>query len=427
MNEASRSAYTDWPFDDLESNVRTYCRRFPAVFSRAQGHLMWDSTGKCYVDFISGAGALNYGHNHPALKHALINYLLSDGPVQSLDLHTEGKGLFLTTLQDVILGPRGLDYKVQFTGPTGANTVEAAFKVARRATGRETVIAFTNGFHGGSLGALAASSNRSKRRAAGTGLGDVVHMPYEGYLHGSFDTAAYLEAVLDDPSSGVDLPAAIVLETVQGEGGLGTASTAWLQRIAEIAASRGILLIVDDIQAGCGRTGTFFSFEEAGITPDLVCLAKSIGGYGLPLGITLVKPQYDVLEPGAHAGTFRGQNLSFIAGAAALDLWSDPEFARSVADRADQLDQQLTAWSRQYPLLGPEPMGRGMFRGLAFAENRLAGEASQTAFERGLLLETSGARGHVLKVMPPITIGKEDLATGLDLLEDVLRELNVEK
>jgi diaminobutyrate-2-oxoglutarate transaminase len=410
-------------FDELESNVRSYCRRFPVVFTRAKGHLLWDRDDREYVDFIAGAGALNYGHNHPAMRDALVDYLLSDGPVQSLDLHTAAKAAFLERFRDVILKPRGLEYRVQFTGPTGANTVEAAFKVVRRATGRSTILAFTNGFHGGSLGALAASSNVAKRAAAGVPLSDVVHLPYEGYLDNGFDTIAYLEAVLDDPASGVDLPAAVVVETVQGEGGLGTASVAWLRGLERAVRRRGVLLVVDDIQAGCGRTGTFFSFEEAGLAPDVVCLAKSIGGYGLPMGLTLIRPDVDMLQPGDHAGTFRGQNLAFVAATAALDLWATPGFADDLATRCQELDARLEDWRIRFAGIGATPKGRGMFRGLAFRDEAIAGTAVRRAFESGLLVETSGARSQVLKVMPPIVIDPAGLRHGLDILEGVLHEL----
>jgi diaminobutyrate-2-oxoglutarate transaminase len=411
-----------WPYGTLESEVRTYSRRFPDIFARAFGHRMWDTRGREFVDFIDGAGALNYGHNHPEIKAAILGYLAEDGPIQSLDLNTPAKGRFLKTLRDVVLAPRGLDHVVQFTGPTGANTVEAAFKVARRATGRSTVIAFTNGFHGGSIGALAASSNLGKRRAAGVPLHDVVHLPYEGYLDGSFDTAAYLRAVLDDPSSGVDAPAAIVLETVQGEGGLAAASPRWLAQVARIAAEHGALLILDDIQAGCGRTGRFFSFEEAGIVPDIICLAKSISGYGLPMGLTLIRPQYDVLRPGEHAGTFRGQNLSYVAGAAALDLWSRPGFVEALDARCLEFDRRLLAWEKRFAGIGLHAKGRGMMRGLGFADADAAAAVSRRAYERRLLVETSGARSQVLKIMPPIVISAADLADGLNLLEDALAD-----
>lgn len=404
-------------FEALESGVRTYCRRFPVVFDRASGHLLWGADGTRYVDFLSGAGALNYGHNHPAIKRPLIEYLLADRVIHSLDLHTAAKAAFLEALDDVVLRPRGLRYRVQFTGPTGTNAVEAALKVARRATGRTSIVAFTHGFHGLSLGSLATSATAFKRGGAGVPLTHVTRMPYEGFPGAGDDTIAYLEALLDDPGSGVDLPAAVILETVQGEGGLHCASPGWLRRLEEAARRRGILVIVDDIQAGCGRTGTFFSFEEAGLVPDVVCLSKAVSGCGLPVALCLVRPELDCLKPGEHSGTFRGNNLAFVGGAAALDLWADPGFEPSVARTAAVFGAALEAMARRFGGAGCRVRGRGFLRGLAFDDAAVAARASAAAFERGLLVETSGAAGDVLKIMPPIVIDDAALLEGLALLE----------
>ncbi|MEV6986118.1 diaminobutyrate--2-oxoglutarate transaminase [Sphaerisporangium sp. NPDC051017] len=406
-------------FDELESNVRTYCRRFPAVFVKARGHTLWDQEGRSYIDFLSGAGALNYGHNHPAIKAALLGYLAADGPVHTMDLHTEAKADLLRRLDGVVLRPRGLAYRVQFTGPTGANAIEAALKVARRATGRTNVIAFTNGFHGMSLGALALAGNLGKRAASGLPLDGVTRLPYDGYLGEGVDTVDYLERLLDDPGSGIDAPAAIVLETVQGEGGLAVAGPRWLRRVERTARERGIVLIVDDIQAGCGRTGSFFSFEESGLRPDIVCLAKSISGYGLPMALTLIRPDLDLQSPGEHSGTFRGHNLAFVTATAALDLWSSPQFVADLDKKCLLLAERV----HRLTSLGAAERGRGLLKGLFFAEESLATEISLAAFSKGLLLETSGAANQVVKIMPPLTIDDEALHSGMDILEDTIQEV----
>ncbi|MEU4219857.1 diaminobutyrate--2-oxoglutarate transaminase [Actinoplanes sp. NPDC026623] len=406
-------------FDELESNVRTYCRRFPAVFVKARGHTLWDQEGRPYIDFLAGAGALNYGHNHPAIKAALLDYLAADGPVHTMDLHTRAKADLLHRIEDVVLRPRDLAYRIQFTGPTGANAIEAALKVARRVTGRTNVVAFTNGFHGMSLGALALAGNLAKRAAAGLPLDRVTRLPYDGYLGPGVDTVHYLERMLDDPGAGIDPPAAIVLETVQGEGGLTVARPQWLRRVERSARDRGIVLIVDDIQAGCGRTGSFFSFEEAGLRPDIVCLAKSISGYGLPMALTLIRPDLDLLGPGEHSGTFRGHNLAFVTAAAAIDLWSSPQFAADLDKRCLLLAERVRALT----VLGGEARGRGMLRGVHFAEESFATAVSLAAFRRGLLLETSGTANQVVKIMPPLTIDDEALHRGMDILEESVREV----
>lgn len=287
-------------FNHLESEVRSYCRSFPVVFTKARGAQLLTRDGTAYLDFLMGCSSLNYGHNPSELKGALADYIASDGLTHSLDLHSEAKESFLRELDETILTPRQLDYVVQFPGPTGTNAVEAALKLARKITGRSNIIAFTNGFHGVSLGALSCTGNRYHRAAAGQLLGSVTRLPYDGYLGSSVDTANYLDRLLSDPSSGVDLPAAVIVETVQGEGGLNVAGPEWLRKVAAIARSHGALLIVDDIQAGVGRTDGFFSFEAAGLRPDIVTMAKSISGYGLPMAIVLIDRLLDMWEPGEH-------------------------------------------------------------------------------------------------------------------------------
>ena len=404
-------------FERHESQVRVYCRRYPVVFELAQGHVVWAEDGTRYLDLLSGAGALNYGHNHPAIARAVRDYLLDGGIVHSLDLHTVAKRRFLDRLHDVVLAPRGMDHRVVFTGPTGTNAVEAALKIARRVTGRTAVVAFTNGFHGLSLGALAASANPWKRGGAGVPLDHVVRLPYDGFL-GPVDTMDVVERMVEDPGGGIDPPAAFLVETVQGEGGLHTASAEWLRRLAALARRVGALLVVDDIQAGCGRTGSFLSTDGTGVVPDVVCLSKSLSGLGLPMAVALVASEHDVLRPGEHSGTFRGNNLAFAGAAAALDLWDDPAFVARAARLAESFAARLDG---RYD--GATVRGRGLIRGLAWDDATVAGEVSAAAFRRGLLVETAGPRGEVLKLMPPLTIGDADLDEALDLLDAALAEV----
>ena len=261
--------------------------------SRASGSApaareLWDTTGRRYLDFLAGAGSLNYGHNNPILKDSLISYIERDGITHSLDLFTAAKESFLEAMEEIILQPRGLDYVVQFTGPTGTNAVEAAMKLARKVTGRTNIINFTNGFHGVSVGALAATCNQHFRGAAGVALQGVTVMPYDRYFGDEIDTMSLIDKMLSDPSSGVDQPAAMLIELVQGEGGLNAARAVWLKRLQALCRRRNILLIVDDVQAGCGRTNQFFSFEAAGLKPDIVTMSKSISGYGLPFALVLI-------------------------------------------------------------------------------------------------------------------------------------------
>lgn len=409
-------------FDQLESEVRSYCRSFPVVFTKASGHTVWDRQGKAYIDFFAGAGALNYGHNSPVIKKKLIEYLQNDGITHSLDMATVAKEALLTQFNEIILKPRGLSYKVMFPGPTGTNSVEAALKLARKATGRETIMSFTNGFHGMTLGSLAATGNRMKRKGAGVPLSHVIALPFDNYMGKDISTTAYIERLLEDDGSGVPLPAAMILETVQGEGGIHVASASWLRQIEAICRKHDILLIVDDVQAGCGRTGPFFSFEDAGITPDIVCLSKSIGGFGLPFSLTLFREELDVWLPGEHNGTFRGNNLGFVAATEALQHWKDDCLSRAVKEKGSIVQEHLSQLVQKYPELSGEVRGKGLMQGIAIGVDGLAEKICSQAFERGLIMETSGPKSEVMKVMPPLTITEEALRAGLRILEESVKD-----
>lgn len=407
-------------YERRESQVRSYARAMPREFTSAQGPWMMDSRGGRYLDFLSGCSSLNYGHNHPVLKAALLDYIERDGITHSLDLHTDAKAEFLGALEDVILKPRGLDYRAMFTGPTGTNAVEAAIKLARKVTGREMVIAFTNGFHGMTLGALACTGNAGKRGGAGVPLSHVSHEPYDGYFGPDVDTAELLDQRLADPSSGLDAPAAILVETVQGEGGLNVASPEWLRKIAVIAKEHGALLIIDDIQAGCGRTGGFFSFEGMGFKPDIVTMAKSLSGMGLPFALTLFHPELDIWAPGEHNGTFRGNNHAFVTAATALrHFWGDRTFVADIERRGNLLARKLSAIADEHDLA---TRGRGMMRGLDVGSGEAAAAITASAFDRGIIIETSGAHDEIVKVLAPLTIDDALFEHGLDMLAESVRE-----
>jgi diaminobutyrate-2-oxoglutarate transaminase len=404
-------------FESLESEVRSYCRGWPAVFDKASGSRLYDEEGNAFLDFFAGAGTLNYGHNHPELKARLIDYLAGDNVVHSLDMYTVAKRRFLETFQEVILAPRGLDYRIQFPGPAGAASVEAALKLARKYTGRETIVSFTNAFHGMSLGALAVTGNSMKRSGAGIPLNHTVPMPFDNYLDGRTPDFLLFERLLEDSGSGLDIPAAVIVETVQGEGGLNTATPEWLGGLAELCRRHEILLIVDDVQMGCGRTGPFFSFEQAGIVPDIVCLSKSLSGYGLPFAVTLLKPELDVWEPGEHNGTFRGPNPAFVTATAAMDFWTGEGMEKETLTKGEQVEEALTRIAATYPEAISGVRGRGLAQGLAFTDPETAPAVCAQAFERRLLMETSGPEGEVVKLLPPLTTTADELAEGLDIID----------
>ncbi len=404
----------------LESAVRSYCRRFPTVFARAEGAYLVDADGRRYLDFLCGAGALNYGHAHPLLVAAAHAYLASGGPIHALDLATPAKIRFLERFEEVVLAPRDLEYRVQFPGPTGTNAVEAALKLARKVTGRSHVVTFSNAFHGMTLGALAMTEDGAHRRAAGVELNDTLRAPFG-------------ESLASRLQQGEE-PAAIVLETVQAEGGIHVASAEWLRETAALARQHGALLIVDEIQTGCGRTGPFFSFERAGIRPDIVCVAKSISGLGLPMALVLIAPEHDVWTPGEHNGTLRGHNLAFATATAALDLWTDDELPRETERKGARVAERLRSLATAHGLEQPVPdqpvpdqpvpdqpglgqRGLGLIHGLELTSGDAARRVSQSCFERGLVVETCGADGEVLKLLPPLTIADDELDAGLNIIE----------
>jgi diaminobutyrate-2-oxoglutarate transaminase len=402
-------------FELLESEVRSYSRSWPAVFDTALGSHLYDETGKPFLDFFAGAGALNYGHNHHHLKKRLLDYLIGDSVVHSLDMRTVAKRRFLEAFQEIVLAPRKLEYKVQLPGPAGTNAVEAALKLARKYTGRQTVVSFTNAFHGMSLGSLAVTGNAMKRGAAGVHLGHTVTMPYDHYL----DRPSHLpllERMLDDKGSGLDWPAAVIVETLQGEGGVHAAGPQWLCDLADLCKRHDVLLIVDDIQMGCGRTGPFFSFEIAGIVPDIVCLSKSLSGYGLPMALTLLRPELDVWEPGEHNGTFRGTDPAFVTATAALDFWTGDGLEDQTLGKGDRVRQALDRIADDHRDAVTEVRGRGLVWGLAFSDPARSAAVCRAAFERGLLMETSGPESEVVKLLPPLTTTEEELAQGLEIL-----------
>ncbi|WP_373414971.1 diaminobutyrate--2-oxoglutarate transaminase [Ensifer aridi] len=410
------------PFAAHESNVRRYGRSFPTVFTKAIGATIWDESGKSYVDFLVGSGALNYGHNNPLIIDPAVEYLAGKNILLSLDMYTAAKRDFLELFVESILKPRGLSYKIQFPGPTGTNANEAALALARKYTGRSSVMAFTNAFHGMSLGSLAVSGSASTRELGGVARHDVIRVPYDSYPNQTFDSAGYIESVLGDPGSGVEKPAAIILETIQAEGGMNTASAAWLSEIQRICREHGVVLIVDDIQAGAGRTGDFFSFEFAKIEPDIVCLSKSLSGSGNPFSVVLIRPEIDVWKPGEHSGTFRGNNLAFVTSGAMCKLWSDGQFTAGVERTTARLQGHLDRLVEKFPKYIEQKRGRGLMAGLKCRSQAIVARVHDVAFENGLLIEASGPNRDVIKVLPPITITDDELDHAIEILDHAVQE-----
>lgn len=409
-------------FENHESQVRSYCRKYPVVFSRAVNSELFDEDGNRYIDFLAVAGSMNYGHNNPEIKKAVVDYLSGEGPINMLDMYTEAKAEFLQTFNDKILSPRGLDYKVMCCGPTGTNAVEAALKLARKNTKRTQVYAFGGAFHGMSLGALACTTDKASREGGVVPLSNVSHIPFDGTP--GIDSITYLKWVLKDDHSGYEKPAAIILETVQAEGGINVASVEWLKEVRKICTEENIIMIVDDIQIGNGRSGNFFSFERAGIKPDMVVISKSISGFGIPMALLLISPELDIFRPAEHNGTFRGNQLAFVGGTAGINYFVNHQLDKEVQRKSKIIESFIK--EKILPL-----DSRLTYRGLGFLwgidfgaiDPKLAIEAVHRAFDKKLILEIAGREDAVLKIMPPLTITDDVLNEGLKIVEEVFKEM----
>ncbi len=404
-------------FERYESEVRSYCRSFPTVFSRAKGSILTDSEGRDYIDFFCGAGALNYGHNNGYIKRKVIEYMENDGVVHALDMYTEAKSDFIEFFEKQVLIPRGLDYKLQFPGPTGTNAVEAALKLARKVTGRSGIFALMGAFHGMTLGALSLTTDAGSRKGAGVPLGNVTHIPAP-YMFEGLDVVKYMQTLLDDDHSGVEKPAALIIETVQAEGGIYVFDNEFLRGAEKFCRDNGILLIVDDIQVGCARTGTYFSFERAGIVPDIAVLSKSIGGYGMPFSLVLLKPELDKWLPGEHNGTFRGYQPSIVAAKAGLEVMLGEHVEERVR-RAGGLFSEFM--EKELKPLDERIVTRGIgcIWGVDFAgfEKDASLRVMRECFKNGLIVERVGRANSVVKLMPQLLISDDELLGGLEILK----------
>ena len=408
-------------FERRESAVRSYCRAFPTEFTRAKMSRMYDARGRAYLDFFNGAGALNYGHNNDYIKARILEYLEQDGISHALDMSTSAKGDFLRTFEEKILVPGNLDHKVMFCGPTGTNAVEAALKLARKVTGRTGVFALTGSFHGMTLGSLSVTSGAFHRHGAHVPLSFTTFVPHPDSV--SFDTLAYYEYLMTDEYSGVDKPAAIILETTQAEGGIHTVSNEWLRGLRQLCDRQGVLMIVDDIQVGCGRTGPFLSFQRAGIIPDMVTLSKSISGYGLPMSLLLIRPEYDQFLPAEHNGTFRGNQLAFVGAKAALEYREKEDLEKQVEEKAKLVSDYIK--TRLLPLDSRlTHRGLGLIQGIDFSGvGDVCGSVQRACFESGLIIERCGPSDCVLKLMPALTVTPQELREGLEIIENAMKKV----
>lgn len=408
-------------FETYESEVRSYCRIFDEELDYAKGSIIKDVNGKEFIDFFDGAGALNYGHNNDYIKEKIIKYLQEDRIIHALDMYTKAKEEFINCFEEKVLKKKGLNYKIQFPGPTGTNTVEAALKLARKVKKRNNIWCLMGCFHGMTLGALALTSDKGSRAGAGINLENVVHIPAP-YMFKELDTINYMQTLLDDDHSGIEKPAAIILETVQAEGGVYVLDEDYLRGVREFCDKNDILMIVDDIQVGCARTGHFFSFERAGIVPDMVCLSKSIGGYGMPFALTLIKPELDIWEPGEHNGTFRGNQLAIVAAKAGIEFMIDNNIEAETRRKSKIVEEFLNKEIK--PISDKiDIRGIGLIWGIDVHDEKKAKQISKQCFKKGLIIERAGRNNTVVKVMPALTIEDDLLLKGLNTLKEEVKNV----
>lgn len=411
-------------FEENESQVRSYCRKFPVEFSHAANDILQTTEGIRYIDFFAGAGAVNFGHNNPYIKAAILDYLKEDHIIHALDMYTQAKEEFITACKESVLTPRSLNYKIMFCGPTGTNAVEAALKLARKNKKRSNVFAFSGAFHGMSLGSLAMTGDSYSRNAAGVPLNNVTFMPYFNTFDQPDLSLQYIESVLSDDHSGIEKPAAVFLETVQAEGGIHIAPTEWLQQLRSLCDKYDILLICDDIQVGVGRTGSFFSFERAGIIPDMVVLSKSISGFGLPMSLLLMKPELDIFRPAEHNGTFRGNQLAFVGAKAAITYYNERCLDTVVKEKEaiirDFLTNEIAPIDSRLKI-----RGIGLIWAIDFLDidASLALETIHKCFDKQLVIELAGRKDACVKILPPLTIEKNNLLKGLEIIKESIVEV----
>ncbi|MFD8996380.1 diaminobutyrate--2-oxoglutarate transaminase [Streptomyces abikoensis] len=425
-----------------ESSARTYARTFPIVPVRAEGMTVEGADGRRYLDCLSGAGTLALGHNHPVVLEAIRRTLDSGAPLHMLDLATADKDEFTSALFESL--PKGFAdrARVHFCGPAGTDAVEAALKLMQTATGRRGLLAFTGAYHGMTAGALAVTGNVGVKEPLPSG-GEVTRLPYPyGYRcpfgvggeRGAELSAAYVERLLDDPAGGVLPPAAMILEAVQGEGGVVPAPDAWMREMRRITAERGIPLVVDEVQTGAGRTGAMWAVEHSGILPDAMVLSKAIGG-SLPLAVVVYREDYDGWRPGAHTGTFRGNTLAMAAGAATLRHIAAEGLAERAALVGARMTARLESLRAALPVIG-DVRGRGLMLGVELvdpaaepdacgarpADPHLAARVRAACLSRGLIVELGGRHDAVLRLLPPLTITDEQAEAVLDRLADAIEE-----
>ena len=448
MVQKNESEYTNQYYitrqELTESNARSYPRKFPFAIAKAKGSWVTDVEGNKYLDFLCGAGTLALGHNDSEINQTMVDLLTGDAPLHTLDLTTPVKDKFVHTLLSLLPGELKDNAKVQFCSPSGTDAVDAALKLCKTATGRSSVIAFQGGYHGMGHGALALTGNLTAKNKVHGLMPDVHFFPYPysyrcpfglGGEAGVKATCTYFEHVLKDPESGITKPAAVIIEPIQGEGGVIPAPVEFLQTIRRVTQELDIPMIVDEIQCGVGRSGKFFAFEYAGIVPDVILASKAIGG-SQPLSVVIYNKKLDKWEQGAHAGTFRGNQLAMAAGTVVMNRVSKPEFLEEVREKGKIIEERLLALKAKTKIIG-DVRAKGLMIGTEFVNPKgqpdgigslptsgeIAAKVQKICFENGFVAEKGGRGGSVMRCLCALNITKDEINTAMDIFEKVVLQV----
>ena len=432
---------------DYESSARSYPRKFPLAIAKAKGAVVEDVEGIRYIDFRNGAGTLALGHNDDEVNQAMVDLIQSGAPLHTLDLATPVKDRFVETLLSIIPEELASKAKIQFCSPSGTDATEAAIKLCKTATGRGSVIAFSGGYHGMGHGSMALTGNCNAKNHVQNIMPGVQFMPYPysyrcpmgiGGKAGTKACIAYLERLLKDPESGVTKPAAIILEPIQGEGGVVPAPVEFLQAVRRITRELGIPMICDEIQCGMGRSGKVFAFEYADIVPDVILISKAIGG-GQPLSVVVYDKALDLWGPGAHAGTFRGNQVGMAAGTVVMKRISDPEFLKEVVRKGEKMRSRFLKLKEEVSIIG-DVRGKGLMLGVEFIDpngpkdimgnpepgGEVALKVQRLCFDNKLIMEKGGRNGSVMRCLCPLTITDEQIDEAMNIFEKVVKEVDAD-
>jgi diaminobutyrate-2-oxoglutarate transaminase len=437
LDKRSRDILKDNIYNYLkekESNARNYAETFKMVISSGKNDIIVDSEGKEYIDFLTGAGTLPLGHNDVETNESLIQYIKTSGIQQGLDFSTPTKALFVKTLLDCLPDKMKGNYKVQFCGPTGSDAVDAAIKLFKINTKRSSIISFNGAYHGVGQGPLSLTGDLYARSGVSSLVPNVhfFQFPYFSRFGGDFSEEQYvkflinqIENTLKDPNSGIEKPATVIIEAIQGEGGCIPAPVYFMKELRRITKELQIPLIIDEVQTGFGRTGKMFAFEHSGIIPDAIVVSKAVGG-GLPMACVIFNKKYDIWKKGAHAGSFRGNQLAMVSGIVAMKKIKNVNFLIDINEKSDIIFRRLNKLKEQIPII-KEIRGRGLMVGIELLDSDDVSEKVQfvkeSLFEKGIIIESGGRNNSVLRLLPPLTVERKNIFKVLDILEKVLENM----